>query len=255
MRLRRRRWLAAILPTIAIVLAAFLWLTRPPGWYAPPDPKDRDVADLAERVESNFVQQAHKARQPEETWTRRVHDSQVNAWLSARLREWVINQEGRWPSRLGTPQVLFEPDGISIAAPIGGDAEPVSSDRQDDGQGRRSIGTPLVSGRMLVARLAPEITEGGLRLRLDRVAIGRLSLPGEPVQALARRLQGVLPDVMDGAEAAHLLDVLAGRESLPAELELGDGRRVELVGLKLGQGWIEFTARTRPAKRKDIDDR
>ena len=124
---------------------------------------------------------------------------------------------------MGTPQLRFEPDRISVALPI------------DDGHGRF---------RTLVARLEPSIDRGMLKIGIDRLAVGRIELPGEPVANLLQELSAAAPEVIADSRLADITDALSHRRTIDPIFELSDGRRVRLIGLRIAEQQIEFTAET-----------
>jgi hypothetical protein len=233
---RRRRGLIIVVILLGLPAIVLWWMTRiAPSWYAPPDPGNERVIELADRVEYNLVEQAHQIRPEDESWTKRIRDEQVNAWLSARLRDWVIHEGGAdaWPKELGTPQIRFESEGISLALPL------------KHGSSTRTI----------VARLQPEMKDGRLRVQLDRVAMGRLAIPGEPLTALVNRINKSLPDLANNPQAKAIIEILSGRETVNPTFKLTDGRQIEIQDLRLAKGTLDFTARTVSAHRVQRDRR
>ncbi|MCP3905563.1 MAG: hypothetical protein GY715_18205 [Planctomycetes bacterium] len=225
---RRRRWLRnTLLVLIVIVIFAGAWAWRragaPPEWYAPPDPADAQVAQLAERVEYGMVQEFHRIRPRDESWRMRVDEDEVNAWFAARLPEWIAHhEEVQWPETLGAPQVRVAENGMEIALQVEGD-------------------------HVLVTRVVPEITDGGMRLVLDRVGVGWLTMPGAPASRMLEILEDALPEGTVGEDLApRLIGLLTGSDLVDARIELSDGRSVELMDMLLSDGAIEFTSRTHP---------
>jgi len=212
---------AAIVVTV-LVLWRLSWIA--PAWYAPPDPKNQRIIALADTVEYRLVEEAQKIRAPEsDHWTLRVEDSQINAWLSARLPKWVAHEEGLvWPAQLGTPQIRIQPEGISMALPI------------------------MQSGaaRTVVARIRPEMFRGALQLQVDRVALGRVSLPGEPLTNLLERLTAAAPQLIDDPRTKSALDLLSQSRNIDPILKLEDGRHIRLIGFTLGDGRIDLSVQT-----------
>ncbi len=205
---------------LVLVGALALWdqTRRPPAWWAPPDPNDQAVVALAERVEQWVLEVAHEVRPADELWSVRIREHQVNAWLSARLPEWASRQDLAWPARLGIPQARFDDTGVRVALEV----------REQ----RRS--------RFIVARLVPQLVDEQLVLRLDGVSLGRLPLPGEPLQALGE----VLGDAGALSDAGPILEALMAGTPIDPVWQLSDGRRVRLVGLHYAAGRLELTCRT-----------
>lgn len=225
MKHRRLILLSGALVLLAgIVLGLWRWSSLPPTWYQPPDPHDQRVQMLAERVEYRLVEELQKIRPPRDNWTLRIRDEYLNMWLAARLPQWIEHDSAlEWPPQLGTPQLRFESAGISAAVPL-------------------QVGR---SRRMLVVRVWPTINaDGELCVRLDRVAMGRISVAGEPFAALAATLSGAAPSVMEQAHVQETLKVLQGDRAISPIINLADGRRVRLVELRLGDGDVDLTFET-----------
>jgi hypothetical protein len=226
--LRRLRRATLVLLLIIIVAAVVLWRLSwiAPSWYEPPAASDTHSAALADKVETRVLEEAQKIRPtPADRWTIRVRQEQINAWLCFKLRKWIeYDRGGSWPPELGTPQVRIEADGLSIALPIARDA--------------------TSSSRTLVARIKPRIINSALALELDRVALGRISLPGEPLANLLQTLSDAAPQAKEDPTLTSVLDLLAQRTQIDPVIKLSDGRRVRLLDLRLGDGFIDLTAQT-----------
>jgi hypothetical protein len=197
-----------------------------PTWYTPPAADDRAAASLADRAEYRLVEEVQKVRpQQEEQWTLRVRESQINAWLATRLQAWLEHeQNGAWPAQLGTPQVHIQSTGISMAIPLLNATGKVS--------------------RIVVARMSPEMSDGALMLHIDRLALGRVILPGEPLTNLMRLLGQAAPQTSSEPQMLKALDILAGKRSINPIFKLADSRRVRLLNFHLDEGMVDFTART-----------
>jgi hypothetical protein len=198
-----------------------------PEWYAPPtvdqDVRYREAERLAERAEYRVIEEAQRRRGADAPWTLRLREEHVNAWLATRLREWIGSRPGlEWPAALGTPQVKLEAGRVALALPA------------------------VVGGvrRVVVARVQPAIDQRGLTLRLESLRLGRLSVPGDPLEHLAGLLEQV--DSASRAELAELVDVLAGRTPLRPLIQLSDGRHVEIMAIDCQEGSIDLTSRTAP---------
>jgi hypothetical protein len=223
----RSRWSRVIVVVVVLALCgvALVWrLSRvPPAWYAPPPATDPIVVELADRAEYRLVQEAQKIREPDQdVWTLRIRQEQINAWLAARLRQWIEHEGERWPQQLGTPQVSVTPDALSIALPLVGES----------------------TTRYIVARIKPVIAHGKLRLELHRVALGRISLPGEPLANLLKTVADAAPDALDLPQINTAIDWLRRRDAIDPVIDLADDRRVRILDLQLDDGWIDVTART-----------
>ncbi len=215
---RARGWLIGCLLILSggLVVWRLTWMA--PRWWAPPDPRNEQIIALAQRVEQSVLEVAHEVRPADEPWAVRIREHQVNAWLSARLPEWTSRQDYAWPARLGIPQTRFDDTGVRVAIQVRGERRP----------------------RFVVVRLVPELIDERLLLHLDRVSLGRLPLPGEPLKALSK----VLGDAASLTDRGPLLDALTAGAPIDPVWELSDGRRVRLVGLHYAAGRLELTCRT-----------
>jgi hypothetical protein len=229
---RRRRILGSLLVLCMIFIggAAWVWSRArlAPTWYVPPDPADEQVAELAERVEYGVVEEFHRIREEPEPWTVRFREQQLNAWLAARMPEWIAHEQNfAWPEELGTPQIHVDGEHVNVAIEV------------------RTNG----SSRVVTARVTPEIVGDRLHIRLDRVGLGRVAMPGEPAERLVKLVEEISPNtVLSDAATKRVFDILSGREPLDAIVELSDGRRVELVGFRIENGIVDVTSRTLPAE-------
>lgn len=231
-RVRWRRVLGSLLVLVMIFIGGGAWVWSrarlAPTWYAPPDPADERVAELAERVEYGVVEEFHKIREEPEPWTVRFREQHLNAWLATRMREWIAHEQDlAWPEELGTPQVHVEGRHLQVAIEV------------------RANG----ASRVVTARLTPEVVGERLHIRLDRVGLGRVAMPGEPAEKLLELVEEISPNtVLSDAASRRVFDILTGREPLDAIVELSDGRRVELVGFRIEDGIVDVTSRTLPSE-------
>lgn len=223
----RRAFLALIF--VALVFGGVWWLAQSkPAWYNPPDASREEIVVFADRVEYRLVEEMQKIRPVEDSWRLRIREEQVNAWLATRLSRWMRHDANvEWPASLGTPQVLFREQDLSLAIPLG---------TGDDGTERHII----------VASVRPEVVDGGLEAKLTSVGMGRITLPGSPVHRLASLIDKHL---VEEDERFHslvqtALDVLAGDELLDPIIRLADDRCVEMLEIRLEQGAFVVTART-----------
>ena len=221
----RKRCLAALIVVVVVGAGGLvLWrmFTTAPAWWAPPAPRDERTTRLAERVEYRLAEEAHRIRSDESPWWLEIRQDQVNAWLAARLPEWIAHAHGvEWPAQLGLPQVNIEPDRISIGIEV------------DRGP------------RWVVAHLTPRITEAGLVLGVRGVSVGRVRIPGGSMEAILDRLGDSAPrDGADDPDLRAIVELLTGERVLEPGLELSDGRRVRVLDLRLGDGLLLLQCRT-----------
>jgi len=227
MRLRVGR-LLIVLFLLAVIAGLVLWrLTwTAPRWWAPPNPRNAQVAALADHVELRLIEEAQRIRPVEEPWTIRIRQEQVNAWLSAKLPQWIEHlrrdEQLEWPEQLGTPQVKFDRDGISLGL---------------------ELGAP--SPRIVVARMMPSMHDGKLRLSTDQVAMGRIEIPGASVEMILDQLREVAPSDFLNDESVQLaVKRLFGQELIEPVVSLADGRVVRLTGVACGEGTLDLTCQT-----------
>lgn len=221
-----------------ICAGSYLWrLSRAtPGWYRPPNASDPQVAAFSEEVEFKLVQHVQEIRPAEEAWALRIREEQVNAWLAARLPQWLANDPTLvWPEELRTPQVRITSGGISLAVPV------VRGD----------------TTRFVTATFEPQVQQDERMLvNLDSVSLGQLMLPGDPATYAADLMARVLaavrtnPDPRMAETARQVLQAVMDREPVEPEFKLADGRRVRVKNVVFGEGFVDVTAVTLPAERR-----
>lgn len=219
--------LSVVLIGAAVAYTGWRLSWEQPAWYAPPDARDDRVVRLADDAEYEFLQVSQLVRPEQEPWTLHLTDAEINAWLAARLPQWILHDANlQWPEQIGTPQVMIEPDGIRVAAPV-------------------RAGTV---SRTVVARLSPMIADdGGIAMPLTGIALGRVWVPGEPLSRLVDAVREAAPDFLNDPRVQDAVKVLAGEVTLPAEFDLADGRRVRVKHIALDSGGVSITAITQLA--------
>ncbi len=221
----RRRVVLIVAVGLVLAVPLVIWrlATLPPSWWAPPEAASMDVQALASRAESAVMEEATHVREAPDPWMLRLTEPQVNAWLVARLPEWIANQGYAWPVGVAPPQVRIEPRGISIAMQV----------------------PEIDRARFVEVRLRPAFVDGQLHLRLERAALGRIPMPGEPLEYVATVLGEAGPNLgLDLDTLERLVEVLGGRTGVEPAFRLGDGRTVRVVGLRCHLGAIELTCQT-----------
>ncbi len=223
-----KRFLVLML-VLGVLLATGLFvvwmLTRtPPGWYAPPDPRAAATIELADTVEFRMLEELQKIRPEPEPWSLLVRDTQVNAWLAAKLQGWIAHREDlTWPEGVDLPQVRFESDSVSLALSM------------------RALGSDTV----VVTRLHPRFEDGKLFVDIDRYAVGQLSMPGESSDRIAALIDGYLQEAAaEDPDADMILKLLRGEQGIDPVLDLADDRRVRVTDIELQSGTLVMTART-----------
>jgi hypothetical protein len=83
-----------------------------------------------------------------------------------------------------------------------------------------------------------------LQLQIDRAALGRVGLPGEPLANLLQTLSQAAPEALSHPQVQSLLDLLSQRRQVTPIFELEDGRRIQLLDVRLGEGVIDLTVLT-----------
>ena len=220
----------------ALVLWQLTWV--PPLQYRPPAADDAEVIALAEKVEYRLIEEAQKIREPEDTWTLRVREQQVNAWLATRLAEWIAHEQDiKLPRSVRRPQIAFDADGMRVFMEV---VLP-DSDRP----------------RVLTADILPRVDEAGLWLMVDRVSFGMIPMRGKPIERIGRLIEQLAPEgSIDRPAMERAMDLLSGKTPVASDITLADGRNVEIIGLALANGYVDVTSRTLSESdtRNDEDD-
>jgi hypothetical protein len=213
-----------VLALVAAVGVAWHLSTRPPEWWHELPRDEPAVQAQAERVENGVVSELSRARPAEAQepyrsgeWTLDITEAEANAWLGTRLRSWVQNRGGEWPRTVDAVQVSFR-------------------------AGKIAIGVHLVEAgmdRVVSVVGMPEVREGAVWLRIDRMAVGGLALP-----------KGVILDqfgsLVRWESTAKILDAVEGQRPVLDEaiLELDGGRHVRITGVRAEAGRVVVTCRT-----------
>lgn len=99
-------WFAALL----VLVAGWLLLRTPPGWYQP----EQHVDGAGERFEQEVVDQLTTLREDDASWELRLDPALCNAFLAQRLRPWLQRESPRTLGlldSLGPPQIRVRPRG------------------------------------------------------------------------------------------------------------------------------------------------
>lgn len=218
--------------------------SQPPEWWRPVNSADPTVDTAARRVENSISDQVHRVRPSAEagagegaapgsaTWTLVIKEAEANAWLAARLEDWLLNRSERvvWPTGASMPQVSFADGLVRLGFEIKQGAS--------------------AKGRVLSVAMRPSIdAQGALWLTLESLSVGRFPVPGGTVAQGGSMLEGRLPPEMkENPDTARFLKAISGTAPLTdkAVTKLSDGRRVQILRITPKPGEVEFECRTLP---------
>ena len=199
--------ITAMLGTVLVVSTILILST--PASFLPPRPALLDSASERARLfERTFVSELTRIRRPEAQWGVRIRQDDLNAWLWVRLPEWVSHLGADELSAFGSMQSILASDRMLLTSADGVFAfEPI-------------VGT---EGLSLLPRAGN--------------SLGRLPVPGTLVRLFDR-----------GFEFSRMLGSFGGITSqgnaLPTRYQLGDGRTVELLETRLGEGELVLVFQT-----------
>ncbi|MFN0133760.1 MAG: hypothetical protein ACKVW3_14675 [Phycisphaerales bacterium] len=205
------------LACVGVLVGLVLSRATPRWWRSVPRDEPATIT-LAEQVENGLVNRAYRNR--DEPWTVEITAEQANAWLAVRLPKWAANQGQSWPGEVSEVQVAFAPGRIVLGARV------------------------RASGRWHVvsADVSPRIEERGLYLDARGVSVGRL---GASASWAARVASPLIPE---RAVAPGLMRAALGEEPIAREaaVKLEDGRRLRVMHIEPGEGWLRVTFQTEP---------
>ncbi len=215
------RRMKLVVPLVLALLAALVVLAvvqvRPPSWWTAPKEATAEDERIGQQLEQGSISELQRVRPNSEPWAIRIHQSDVNAWLAARLPKWC---EHAGITGIGDVQVHFERGTIEIAAML--------------------PDFPSV----VVAAIPLEVVDGGLRSRSSRVSLGRLPLP-----FITETILGAVAASLAGSEASAAVTALAPLlrgGDVPAEFALVDGRRVRVRDIEIRDGELLLELETLP---------
>ncbi|MBT5583873.1 MAG: hypothetical protein HOJ54_07710, partial [Phycisphaerae bacterium] len=83
-----------------ILLAAIGWWLAglTPQWYQSAATTDAAASELGETAEYRLVEEFQKIRPEEDVWRLRIPEEAINAWLTARLKQWLAGRGVDWPA-------------------------------------------------------------------------------------------------------------------------------------------------------------
>jgi hypothetical protein len=107
-----------MLAGVALAAGAVALARRPPSWWAPVERDAPGALETARALEQGIASETSRVRGPGETeWSVRVRAADVNAWLGARLPQWLeFDRSLPWPAGVGSVQVMVDPAGAALAA-------------------------------------------------------------------------------------------------------------------------------------------
>lgn len=230
---RRKRGLIASAAVVLIgavsvaVAIGFAMARSAPSWWVDVDAADPRNIELAELVQNGALSHLFEDRQSlvggSVEWPVKMTDEAANAWLNIKLPEWFakISDGLAWPDSVQQLQMVFDNGTVRIGARV-----------------RTEIGTRIYS-----CAIVPELHEdGSLWMKAHTVSMGRLTLPaGWVLSGADASAAKYIPEQLRGtAEAEALFEKLTGQLPLfdVAEVSLGDGRRVRLLGLRVRDGTV-----------------
>jgi len=211
-----------LLVVLGVVIAWYLSFQRPEWWHVVPADAPATRAQ-AEQVENGVVSELSRARPAEASgpyrsheWTLEITEAEANAWLASRAKSWVRNRGEEWPAVVDGIQVSFRPGTIAIGVHL-----------EQSGM-----------NRVVSVEGMPEVRDGAVWVKVDRMAVGGLPLP----RAVVMDQLGSLV----GESTADLLDAIEGRRPVLDEaiLELDGGRHVRITGVRAEAGRVVLVCRT-----------
>ena len=115
-----RRAFLAMLAVVALLAAAVGAARRAPAWWSEPSPWPSEDAALetARSLEQGIASETTRVRaKGSEEWSVRVRAADLNAWLAARLPQWLEHDRSLpWPDGVERVRVAIDADGLALAA-------------------------------------------------------------------------------------------------------------------------------------------
>ena len=118
-RMPLHRTLFAALLVLVALGALGAWLARAvPAWWAPVARDAPGALDTARSLEQGIASETTKVRgEGAQAWSVRVRAKDVNAWLGARLPQWLeFDQSLPWPEGVKGVQCAIDAGGLTLAA-------------------------------------------------------------------------------------------------------------------------------------------
>jgi hypothetical protein len=205
-----------------LVLAVVAWWLAglTPRWYQPAGPEDGAALQLGEAAEYRLVEEFQKIRPADTPWRLRIPEDAINAWLTARLPQWLAGQGVAWPPELGPPQIRMTPAGIELAL------------ASDD-----------LGGRVGRLHVAPTIHGNQLTLPPPALRLGRL-----PLRLPFAWIRPDVEEAVGQTEALRFLATLLQGGRIEATVPLADNRHVRLRAITWEPHACVIEADTQPGR-------
>ena len=117
---RRRKAFLALLSLTALAAGAVAAMRREPAWWSAPAPWASEGAALetARSLEQGIASETTRVRaKGSEEWSVRVRAADLNAWLAARLPQWLEHDRSLpWPEGVKRVRVAIDDGGLALAA-------------------------------------------------------------------------------------------------------------------------------------------
>lgn len=225
-----RSWISRRSVLVLLLLIMLLLVvvgSRRPAGFDPPTLDDPVVIDRAGHFEQRFAAEVTLVREEPVPWAVRLQEEDVNAWLWVRLPAWVAHFEGAGAFGADSMfQIRFLPDRIVICT------------------------------ESVAMAFMPRVGDGELHLSAaPGGALGRLPIPTTLLDALVgsidlEALVGPMTDELGG----DLVTRKGGAWHLPNRITLVDGRRVELLEVRLEEGAVVLVLQTIAASAPASED-
>lgn len=117
-RSRARTFFTILLVVIAAAAGAVTLARMTPAWWSPTARDAAGALDTARALEQGIASETTKVRgEGVQPWSVRVRAADVNAWLGARLPQWLeYDQSLPWPEGVKGVQAKVDADGFALAA-------------------------------------------------------------------------------------------------------------------------------------------
>lgn len=113
-----RKLFVAMLVAVALAAGLAALARRAPAWWQPTERDAAGALDVARALEQGIASETTRVRGPgAQPWSVRVRAADVNAWLGARLPQWLEHDRSLpWPEGVGAVQATADADGFTLAA-------------------------------------------------------------------------------------------------------------------------------------------